>query len=92
MSLSATVVYVVVGYGCDVRSHNHHDWYICLFTVRMFRKIDPNPKSKKFAFSQRDICILCENTHAQSTVQKIFLCVNYSHTQNKQTQKKKRIR
>ncbi len=80
---------VVVGYGCDVRSHNHHDWQICLFTVRMFGKIDPNPKSKKFAFSQHDICILCENTRAQSTVQKIFLlCELFTHTKQTNTQKK----
>ncbi len=71
MSLSAIVVYVVVvGYGRDVHSHNHRDWLMRLFTVRMFGKIDPDLKN-----SRVDTPVLCENTHAQSAVRKIvFSC------------------
>ncbi len=53
--------------------HNHRD----LFAVRMFGKIDLDLKNKRVAFSQRDIHILCENTHAQSAVRIIFYFYYY---------------
>ncbi len=54
---------------------NHRDWLMRVLTVRMFRKIYLKPKNKRFAFSQRDIRTLCENTHAQSAVRKMFFLV-----------------
>ncbi len=57
--------------------HKHRDWLMDLLTVRMFGRIDLNPKNKRFALSQHDIHILCENTHAHSAVQQIFSCANY---------------
>lgn len=45
-----------------------------LFTVRKFRKTDRNPKNKRVALSHiSDICIVCENTRAQSAVGKRFI-------------------
>lgn len=35
------------------------------------QKIDLDSKNKMVVSSQRDICILCENNHAQSAFQKI---------------------
>lgn len=35
-------------------------------------KIDLEKKNRRIAFSEHDICILCENIHAKSAVQKIF--------------------
>lgn len=41
----------VIWAGCGVCSHNHHDWMICLFAVRKFRKIDLSLKNKRVAWS-----------------------------------------
>ncbi len=50
---------------------SHHEWLMRLFTERILRKIDLNPKIKGLLFLQHDIQILCENTHVQLTVWKI---------------------
>lgn len=52
--------------------HNYCDCMMHLITVQKFRKVNLIPQNKSVAFSQHDIRILCENTHAQSEVQKIF--------------------
>ncbi len=46
--------------GMTFAPHNHRDWLKHLFAVRMFGKINLDPKNKTVAFSQRDICVLCE--------------------------------
>ncbi len=66
--------------------HNHHEWLMHLFTVRKFRKINRDPKNKRVALSQRDFRILCENTHAQSAVLKIFFFMQIIHTNRKKIQ------
>ncbi len=68
MSSSAIVVYVVVvGYRCDV----------CSTQPSGFVRSANVWKNKRVAFSQRDIHILCENTHAQSAVRIIFYFYYY---------------
>lgn len=53
----------------DMKSvpHSHCDWLMPVFTVPKFRKINLNLK-RRIASSQREIHILCENTHANSVV------------------------
>lgn len=48
--------------------HNYCDWMMHLITVQKFKKTNPSPQNKSVAFSQHNIRILCENTHAQSEV------------------------
>ncbi len=50
---------------------NHCDWLMPLFAVRKLEKINLNLKNNRDAFSQRDICISCENILDQSAVSQV---------------------
>ncbi len=73
MSLSA-IVYVVV-YVMDMTSalHNHRDWLMRLFAVRMFGKIDL--RNKRFVFSPRNIRVLCGFTNNTNSGLKKYIFV-----------------
>ncbi len=45
----------------------------------MFGKIVLDLKNERVAILQRDVHILCENTHAQLAVEKYFLCLKKMH-------------
>ncbi len=58
--------------------HNHRDWLMCLITRRMFWRINLHPKNKRFAFSSRNIDILCgfTNNTNSSSIKYIFIRIN----------------
>lgn len=74
MSLSAVVVDAAVGGRCSVQPSRlvNSFWLQC----ESSEKINLDLKNKRVAFSQRDICILCENSPAPSAVP-MFYHVNY---------------
>lgn len=79
MSPSVIAIDVVVGDERNVCSAQPA-WIVdALFTVQKFRKIDLNPRNKRVALSHCDICIMCENTHAQSAAQKKIYFVRLIH-------------
>ncbi len=66
MILSAIVVNAVMGYGYNVCSA-HPSWLFDAFVHSVnVQKNQFDQKNKRFAFSQLDIRILCENAHAQT--------------------------
>ncbi len=80
MSLSAIVFMLL--WDTDVTSapHNHRDWLMRLFTGQMFGKIDLNPKNKRFAFSLRNICVLCGFTNNTNSNLKKYIFVQINST------------
>ncbi len=58
--------------------HNHRDWLMYLITRRMFWRINLHPKNKRFAFSSRNVDILCgfTNNTNSSSIKYIFIRIN----------------
>ncbi len=70
-------------WGTDMTSapHNYCDWLMCLFAGRMFGKIDLDLKNKRFAFSTRDIRVLCGFTNNINSSSKKYIFVWINHVE-----------
>lgn len=75
MTLSDIVLNVVEGTSVTSFLRNHRDWLMHLLAVSTFGKINLDSKNRSLAFLQYVIYILCENTHAQSAVEKKKFCL-----------------
>lgn len=66
---------------CDIRSPqpSGFDEFACVCCAEVHKNQLWVNKMKGVALSQRDICILCENTNSQSAVHKIVTSVTKSH-------------